>query len=147
MGFSTNVTISNDFWHDIAKDPQKLVDAIQEGMSEGAGGESPISDTLDAQDGSEWRRRYANERRYYVAPQGVVVHKAQHNDTAQVIVNTYGSRAIAAHEIPSAIAHGWLDLDTYNEQHAEEIAKELHRLAASIRKTVRNVKAGKSPYA
>lgn len=137
MGFSTNITIQNDFWHEIAKDPQKLVDAITIGMNDGAGGGNPISDILDneyGRDSQTWRRRYQT------APQGVVVHKAQHNDVPQVIVSTYGSHAIAAHELPTAIDRGWLDLNPYNEKHAEDIAKELTRLARSIRAGIKEAK-------
>lgn len=140
MGFYTNVTISNDFWHDIAKDPQKLVDAISVGMSYGI--DDPI---FEAMDGGRWGERAAHVRSEL--PQGVIVHQARHADDPQIIVNTYGSRAVAANEIVTAIENGWLDQNKYNEQHAEAVAKLLHAEAARIRKAVKNKKAGKSVWA
>lgn len=139
MGFSTNITIQNDFFHEIAKDPQRLVDAIGIGMNSGAGGNTPLSDALDAKRDrgrEQWKRQYQD------APQGVTVHKAQHNDVPQVIVSTYGAHAVAAHELPYAIEQGWLDLNPYNAKHAEEIAKELTRLARDIRKQAKKASEG-----
>jgi hypothetical protein len=143
MGFVTNVSISNDFWYEISKDPQKLVDAIGIGMNYGIDG--PLTDAHDAADGGRWAPRYAYVRQ--ATPQGLTVHQAQHADTPQIIVNTYGSHPIAAHEIVSAIEHGWLDTNDYHETHAEEVAKLLHAEAARIRKAVKNKKAGKSVWA
>jgi hypothetical protein len=140
MGFVTNISISNDFWHEIAKDPQKLVDAISVGMNDGIDG--PL---FEAFEGGRWSLRAEYTRRE--TPQGVIVHKAQHADDPQIIVNTYGSHPIAAHEITTAIQNGWLDTNEYNEQHAEKVAKLLHAEAARIRKAIRNKKAGKSVWA
>lgn len=134
MGFSTNITISNDFWHDIAKKPQALVDSISVAMNEGT--DSPIAQAFEANDARASYRDYVRRE----VPYGVTVHRAQHNDVPQVIVNTYGSHAISAHELPTAIANGWLDCNKYNEHHAEAVAKELHQLAARIRKSVRDRK-------
>jgi hypothetical protein len=132
MGFSTNITIQNDFWHEIAKKPEKLIDAISIGMNEGVGGSAPLAEALDHKYGRDsW------ERRYQVAPQGVTVHRAQHNDVPQVIVSTYGSHALAAHELPYAIDQGWLDLGDYNLQHADVVAGELESLARDIRDAVK----------
>src|SRR5688572_16069897 len=119
MGFYTNVSISNDFWHNIAKDPDALVAAISTGMNYGIDG--PLSEALAG-------GRYSARNRHVSAetPQGVIVHRAQHADTPQIIVNTYGSHPIAAHEITSAIESGWLEQNKYNEQHAEAVAKLLH---------------------
>lgn len=140
MGFSTNVTIQNDFFHDIAKDPQALVDAIQIGMNYGTG-HSPLRETLAArQDATDFDRRHEWEMRF-LKPQGVTVHKAQHNDVPQVIVNTYGSHAIAAHELPYAIQRGWLGLNKYNKKHAQEVANELGRLARDITKAIKDQEA------
>lgn len=134
MGFLTNVSISNDYWHNIAKDPQKLVDAISVMMNDGM--DSPLGDALDAQEGRASMRRYKAEQRREV-PQGVIVHHARHYDDPQIIVNTYGTRAIAAHEIAYAIPHGWLALNRYNRQHAEDVAKTLEDEARAIREALR----------
>jgi hypothetical protein len=148
MGFQTIVSISNDFWHKIAKDPQKLVDAISVGMNSGAGELGPIAQAFDeAPDAPEYRKADAWRNRYRTAPQGVTVHKAEHYDTPQIICNPYGYHAIAAHEIVTAIENGWLDGGKYREQQAEEVAKLLHAEAARIRKAIRNKKAGKNVYA
>lgn len=140
MGFLTNVSISNDFWHDIAKDPQKLVDAISIGMNDGIDG--PM---FEAFDGGRYSKRAEYTRSQ--TPQGVIVHKAQHYDTPQIIANPYGSMPIAAHEIVTAIDNGWLETNKYNEEYAEKTAKLLHAEAARIRKAVKNKKAGKSVWA
>jgi hypothetical protein len=140
MGFYTNVSISNDFWHEIAREPKKLVDAISIGMNEGIDG--PLFAALD---GGRYSERALYTRRN--TPQGVTVHKAQHADTPQIIVNAYGYHSVAAHEIVPAIQNGWLDASTYNEEHAEKVAKLLHAEAAHIRKAIRNKKAGKSVWA
>jgi hypothetical protein len=140
MGFVTNISISNDFWHKIAEDPQRLVNAISSGMNYGIDG--PLSEAFD---GGRYGARNAHVQRE--TPQGVIVHKAQHADTPQIIVNTYGSHPIAAHEITTAIENGWLETNKYNEQHAEAVAKLLHAEAARIRKAVKNKKAGKSVWA
>jgi hypothetical protein len=139
MGFYTNVTTSNDFWHEIAKDPERLVEAISVGMNYGI--DDPISEAFD---GGRWGERAAHVRPYL--PQGVIVHQARHADDPQIIVNTYGSQAIAANEITTAIQNGWLE-DDYNEEHAEAVASLLHAEAARIRKAIRNKKAGKSVWA
>lgn len=136
MGFLTNVSISNDVWHDIAKDPQRLVDAINIGMNEGILG--PVHETLDEQ-GRGYPEYTEHVRRSI--PNGVTVHSAQHYDTAQVIVNPYGSMATAAHEIPHAIYLGWLKGADYRKTHAEKIADELEELARRIRKEIREAKA------
>lgn len=133
MGFLTNVSISNDYWHAIAKNPEKLVDGIGWAMNYGIN--SPIRDTLDAMDDNEGRRIHRFEMRQAV-PYGVVVHHARHYDEPQIIVNTYGSRAIPAHEIASAIRYGWLDLSKYNREHAERVATLLEQEAALIRKAL-----------
>lgn len=130
MGFLTNVSISNDFWHEIAKDPQRLVDAIAIGMNEGI--EGPLFASLE---GGRWSRRAEYVR--HATPQGVTVHRARHYDEPQVIVNTYGSHAIAAHEIALAITHGWLDQNTYNREHAKRVAEVLEEQALRIRVALR----------
>lgn len=148
MGFLTNVSISNDFWHEIAKDPDRLIEAISIGMNDGV--EGPLAQTWAAKDqraGCKYSRSTHNWHVSQRIPQGVTVHKAQHYDTPQIIVNTYGSHAIAAHEIVPAIQDGWLDLNKYNEEHAEAVAKLLHAEARRIRKAIKNKKAGKSVYA
>ena len=133
MGFSTNITIQNDFWHEIYRDPQKLADAILVGMNEGQG--DPLAEVSAAKYGR--RFRHDQEELRWARLNYVSVHRAQHNDTSQVIVNTYGSHAIAAHELPYAIQQGWLDLNRYNKEHAEEVAKELTRLARNIRQAIK----------
>jgi hypothetical protein len=136
LGFYTNITISNDFWHDIQKDPKKLVEGINIAMTDGT--QSPINDALDARpDAPEYRKRESFRLRYQTVPQGVVVHRAQHADTPQVIVNTYGSYPIAAHELPHAIDYGWLYLNKYNKKHAEDVAQELEDTARRIRKAIK----------
>jgi hypothetical protein len=100
---------------------------------------------FEAFEGGKWSDRADHTRRN--TPQGVIVHKAQHADTPQIIVNTYGSHPIAAHEITTAIQAGWLDTNQYNEEHAEKVAKLLHAEAAQIRKAIKNKKAGKSVWA
>jgi hypothetical protein len=132
MGFLTNVSISNDFWHQIAKDPQKLVDAISIGMNDGT--ESVLGETLDARSSDlEYRARHRHYLKYQVAPQGVIVHHARHYDEPQIIVNAYGRMPVNAAEIPSAIEFGWLDLNEYNARTAEAVATELEEAAERIR--------------
>jgi hypothetical protein len=135
MGFSTNVTISNDFWHDIKKDPERLVEYIGRAMNDGTN--SPLREAIDVRHPSPGRDRYNYELRYG-GPQGVVVHQARHNDEAQVIVNTYGSRAVAANEIPHAIDLGWLKLNEYNRTHAESVLKELEYLTRRLKKALKD---------
>jgi hypothetical protein len=134
MGFLNNVSISNDYWHTIAKDPQKLIEGISWAMNEGTN--SPLRDALDAKRDSENRRLYNFVLRQLV-PQGVVVHHARHYDEPQIIVNTYGSQAIPAHEIASAISHGWLDLNRYKREHAERVATLLEQEAKCIREALK----------
>lgn len=135
MGFYTNVTFSNDFWHNIAKNPDKLLAAISVMMNYGMN--SPLGEMVDLR-----YDRYKHDRaRECGVPQGVIVHKARHADEPQVIINTYGSHAIDAEELPTAIQMGWLDENPYNEKHAEAVARELNRLARSIRSEVREAKA------
>ena len=136
MGFSTNVTISNDFWHEIKADPEAFVDGITVAMNYGTN--SPLADVLDTERGDDDRMW---ERHYRMTPQGVTVHKALHNDEPQIIVSTYGSEAVAAHEIPYAIQRGWLKLNQYNEKHAESIAHELERVAKHIRRAIKEEQA------
>lgn len=146
MGFQTIVSISNDFWHEIAKNPDKLVQAISIGMNDGAGEVGPIAEALNARETNDNMRRYAHELRYRTAPQGLTVHRSQHYDTAQVVVNAYGYHATAAHEIPTAISIGWLDIDEtgYREDRALEVAKELENLARRIREAIRKDAKGKT---
>lgn len=134
MGFLTNISISNDFWHTIAADPDKLVGAISIGMNYGTDG--PLSTTFYERDEREGKDSY----RYHVqraTPQGVTVHKAQHYDTPQVITNVYGSRAQAAHEMPYAIRQGWLEGNPYRREEAEKTVQLLEELAANIRKALK----------
>lgn len=133
MGFLTNISISNDFWHTIKDDPQKFIDAITIGMNSGAGSPGPLSETYDARETNGNLIRHNWEMKHLVAPQGVTVHQARHYDEPQVIVNARGTHAIAAHEIPYAIRSGWLDVREYNRQHAETVAKTLEDLAKDIR--------------
>lgn len=131
MGYLTNVSISNDFWHEIAKDPEKFVETISVMMNYGQN--SPLADMIDIRSG-----RNPDERRYrmYGNPcmQGVTVHHARHYDETQIIVNPYGHEAVNAQEIPSAIEFGWLDLSEYNEKTAEAVARELEDAAERIRR-------------
>jgi hypothetical protein len=134
MGFLTNISISNDFWHEIAKDPQKLVDAISVGMNDGIDG--PLFEVFQ---GGRWSKRAEYVRRQ--TPQGVTIHRARHYDDPQVIVNTYGSHAIAAHELPYAINPmgdnpSWIDLNPYHREHAEKVAKTLEDQARHIRQAL-----------
>lgn len=142
MGFSTNITIQNDFWHNIAEDPQALVEGIARGMNDGTNSPHHIAYAMK-QPEDHYLRRELWELEYQTAPQGVTVHKAQHNDVPQVIASTYGSYAVAAHELPVAIDYGWLDLNPYNEKQAENIAKELTRLARDIRARAKAAKASR----
>jgi hypothetical protein len=131
MGFLTNVSISNDFWHEIARNPQKLVDAITIGMNDGT--ESVLGETLDAHTDQHYRRRHRYYLKYGVAPQGVIVHHARHYDEPQIIVNPYGRMPLNANEIPSAIEFGWLDLNEHNAKTAHAVATELEECAERIR--------------
>lgn len=131
MGSLTNVSISNDFWHEISRNPQKLVDAIGIGMNDGT--ESVLGETLDAMTDQDWRRRHRHYLKYQVAPQGVIVHQAHHYDEPQIIVNPYGRMPLNAVEIPSAIDFGWLDLNPGNEKTAEAVASVLEEAAVRIR--------------
>lgn len=141
MGFSTNITIQNDFFHEVQKDPQKLVDAISVVMSDGDKSD-PLPAVWADRDSREDRpRRWDSDEARWARRNYVAIHKTQHNDIPQVIVSIYGSHAIAAHEIPYAIESGWLDLGGYNEKHAEEVAKELTRLARDIRGAVKAANA------
>lgn len=140
MGFSTNITISNDFWHEIAADPQKLVDAIAVAMNDGI--EDPQHETFVEHHPEHYQVDYVGYVKRMV-PQGVTVHRAMHNDIPQVICSTYGSHAIAAHEIPWAIRDGWLDGYEYRARQAEAVAKELHRLAGQIRSEARKAEKRK----
>jgi hypothetical protein len=139
MGFLTNISISNDFWHEIARDPQKLVDAISIGMSDGT--ETVLGETLDAYSDQEYRRQHRHNLRYRVAPQGVIVHHARHYDEPQIIVNTYGRMPVNAAEIPSAIDFGWLDLSERNAEAAEAVARELEDTARRIRTKLAEARA------
>jgi hypothetical protein len=134
MGFLTNVSISNDFLHEIAKDPQGLVEAIYIGMNEGIDG--PLHTAL-----SEAVRIVGGPRHdlhvRQATPQGVKVHRARHYDEPQVIVNPYGHHAFPANEISHAIGYGWLDGGEYRRQTAEQTAKLLEDTAADIRRALR----------
>lgn len=136
MGFLTNVSINNDFWHIIERDPQGLVDAIRTGMNYGLEGPmAVVFHERDMEDGDEIRlRNYFLDRREI--PQGVTVHKAQHYDFPQVIVNPRGSHAVAAHEIPSAIYEGWLKGGAYRRELAMNTVKELRDLADRIEREI-----------
>lgn len=138
MGFYTNITISNDFWHTIAKDPQALVEYIGWAMNYGTN--SPRDEAFSERPAADDYSRQHRHEVLYGGPQGVIVHKAQHADVPQVIVNTYGSRAIAAHELPMAIRSGWLKGHAYRVEHAQAIAKELASLARDIRNELKRDK-------
>jgi hypothetical protein len=49
MGFLTIVSISNDFWHEIAKDPEFAISQIGVGMNYGTGSTSPLNDVQRAE--------------------------------------------------------------------------------------------------
>lgn len=138
MGFLTNVSISNDFWHTIAKNPQALVDYIGRAMNDGT--RSPLREALDEKYDRPHRKEYGHELRYS-GPQGVLVHHARHYDEAQVIVNPYGSYPVNAAELPGAINNGWLDLNKYNEDKAEATARILEDTAKQIRQALKKANA------
>lgn len=133
MGFLTNISISNDFWHDIQKDPKRLVDAITVVMNDGTN--SPVHQAIVNKYGG-YKAHEAEVRR--LTPQGVTIHRARHYDDPQVIVNPYGSEPVDAAEIPHAISLGWLDIATHKRRVAEEAADELERTAKEIRKALKD---------
>lgn len=138
MGFFTNITISNDFWHEISAEPERFVDAITVGMNSGING--PIHEALLEKTGTHNIRVHHDYVRK-LTPQGLTVHQATHADVPQVICSTYGRHPIAAHEIPYAISEGWLDGGKYREDNALAVAKELDALAREIRKAVKEAKS------
>lgn len=135
MGSLTNISISNDFWHEIAAKPERLVNGIRRAMNYGTN--SPLRDTFDAQSAPSKATVTHDFEVRRAVPQGVVVHKAEHYDTPQIIVNTYGTQALPAHEVAYAIQRGWLDLREYNRQHAEAVATLLEDEARRIRKALK----------
>lgn len=141
MGFLTNISISNDYWHEIKRDPKKLVDAISIGMNDGI--EGPINVALGEREDA---RSYQKDHDWYVrqnTPQGVTVHHARHYDEPQVIVNPYGHQALPANEIPYAIRYGWLNGSDHRRQTAEQTAKVLEDTAREIREALK--RAGNDP--
>lgn len=131
MGFLTIVAISNDYWHEMTRNPEYLVQQIGVGMNYGTGSTSPLNDVHRAEHQNENQRRHDFEMEFF-HPQGVEVFRAKHYDEPQVIVNTYGSQPLDAAELPYAISRGWLDLNPYNKEHARKIAKHLAELSAEI---------------
>lgn len=135
MGFLTNVSISNDFWHEIKADPQKFVDAITIGMNDGV--EGPLNVALNEREGIHPGHREHDRYVRNNTPQGVIIHHARHYDDPQIIVNPHGTHPIPANEITHAIRYGWLDGNRYRRQTAEQTAKLLEDTAADIRKALR----------
>jgi hypothetical protein len=128
MGFLTNVSISNDYWHEISRKPQQLADAISIGMNYGI--DSPLHKAINAKyEKDDFHDNYVNKQ----TPQGVTVHQARHFDEPQVIVNTYGFNPVNAAEVGPAIDLGWLGFNKYNRTHAEHVAEELEQTAKLIR--------------
>ncbi len=134
MGFSTNVTVQNDFLHNVIKEPEKLARAIQIEMNYGSEGDPfyDVNRARDVRDGRLELVRHMNEVARWARSNYVRVHKACHNDDPQIIVSTPHNHGIAAHELPFAISQGWLDLRLYNRKHAKDIVKELRKLADDI---------------
>lgn len=105
MGSMTNVTILNDHFDWIIRNPDTFVKAIQYGMNSGT--DSPIEETFCIKEGRSPNWHETDEERaariHYVT-----VHKAQHMDTPQIIF-TEANGAWPIHELDIAIARGWIE--------------------------------------
>lgn len=87
MGFMTNITILNDHFDWVQRNPEKFVSAIQSGMVSG-------TDEDLWYDGRDFRTDDEREASAHY----VTVHKAQHADTPQIIY-TEANGAFPVHEL------------------------------------------------
>lgn len=103
MGYMTNVTLLNDHWDRVEKNPQMLVDAISEGMHDGTEGPWHEESVL------RYGRDYDSEAKRWARVNYVTVHKSEHADTPQIIYAEANS-AWPVHELPWVIGRGqWLE--------------------------------------
>lgn len=126
MGFQTNISILNDTFDCIEKDPEMFVEAIKFGMHNGT--ESLVTEFYDAQRPKP-RTRYEEAR--WADINYVTVHPTQHADVPQVIY-THQNSAYSVYDFARGVELGVLDLksnaDTYCKI-GREMAKELRRQA------------------
>lgn len=146
MGYMTNITILNDHFDWVRKNPKKFVEAIASGMNSGT--ESIARATYDHT--SPRSPKYSNDREAEARCHYVTVHKAEHADTPQVIF-THCNAAYQIGDLTWGIYKGYLDQEAerhgskhvaHLEQHYRGIAEKLHRAA----KELENALDGKPPW-
>lgn len=132
MGFQTNVTISNDFFDWVEKNPGTFVDAIRSGMNSGT--HSYVSMAIERDPYPPlWTEGERKVRNHYVT-----VHQACHADVPQVIY-THQNNAYQIHDLYYGIEKGYLDLVENTEMHVKiyrRIATELRRQAKALDKAL-----------
>lgn len=124
MGFMTNITLLNDHFDWVLKNPKKFVWAIQAGMNDGI-----IGEAYDLQRG---RAPYESDEEREARIHYVTVHQAKHADEPQVIYCNRNS-TFPIHDLPYAIDMGWLQ-NKYGEpkyaiKHLRSAVSDLRRMA------------------
>ena len=129
MGFMTNITLLNDHFDWVQKNPKKFVRAIAAGMNDGLMSEVHWSETKGDPHWSETKEEREARIHY------VTVHAAQHADTPQVIWCDRNA-TYAVHELPYAIDRGLLSIrssnPTYAIQHLRQCVRDLRRMADDL---------------
>lgn len=133
MGYQTNISISNDFFGWIQKNPKKFVRAIAAGMNHG---------TESLCRGGRFGQEHRTEEEREAARNNVVIHKAEHADTAQVIF-TYQNAAYQISDVVWAIyQHDYLAEHPHMAQYFEQYAKQIHQQANELE----NALEGRKPW-
>lgn len=98
MGFMTNITILNDHFDWVQKNPKKFVRAIASGMNSGT----------DRELWSPSRADYRTDEEREASVHYVTVHEAQHANTTQIIY-TEANMALPVHMLAWGRAERWVN--------------------------------------
>jgi hypothetical protein len=110
------------------------VQAIAAGMNSG---------TESLCGGGRFGQQHQTDEEREAARNNVVVHKAEHADTPQVIFTHQNSAYQISDVIWAVYQHGYLEDNPQMDVHFERMAKELHKQAYELEKALE----GKKPWA
>lgn len=143
MGFQTNISILNDHFDWIDKNPETFVKAIRYGMNGGT--DSYVTEALERDRAERKGERYydpkghATEQEREASAHYVTVHPARHADITQVVFTHQNS----AYDLWDYTRGFELQAPSINRnpefhtKNAREIAKELRRTATRLTDAVR----------
>lgn len=134
MGFQTNISILNDHFDWIAKNPRKFVEAISESLHDG-------TDSFVSRVKTVPRHRQSDSQ-LDASHHYVTVHRSRHADNPQVIF-THRNMAIDVIDLTHGIEDGFLESVDPSErafytQKGHEIAKELRRIAKQLEAAIKD---------